>query len=96
MRGVVVVSIVDENEIKPTYIVVCQPRRRGNGGDMSSSWQGRGDVVVTGGIFNLLKQKAEKKRHTLSYVVVVSMVVAMRSSSLSSWLVIGVVSYKEK
>ena len=91
MRGVVVVSVVNENEIKPTYIVVRQPRHRGNGDDMSSSWRGRGDVVVTGGIFNLLKQKAEKKRHTLSYVVVVSMVVVTRSSSSSSWLVIGVV-----
>ena len=61
MRGLVVVSIVNENEIKLTYIVVRRPRHHGNGGDMSLSWQGRGDVVVTGGIFNLLKQKAKKK-----------------------------------
>jgi len=47
VRGVVIVSVVDENEIKPTYIVVRWPCHRGNGGDMSSSWWGRGDVVVT-------------------------------------------------
>ena len=88
-----VVGVENGQFMSETDFVVCRPRCRGNGGEMSSSWRGRGDVVVTGGIFDLLKQKAKKKRRTVSYAVVVSVVVATKSSSSlsSSWLVVVVV-----